>query len=99
MVLTGKTPFTGLSIVNISPRISEELSLTTDLTGVTISAVEQGSIAEQLGFQKGDIILSINNETIETTRDMDKVVARTRGAYWRVSINRGGQTINTVFGG
>ncbi|MBY0611050.1 MAG: DegQ family serine endoprotease [Beijerinckiaceae bacterium] len=96
--LRGNTPFSGASIANISPRVAEEISLTTDLTGVVVTDVEPGTIAYQLGFQKGDIILSVNNETVETTKDMERVL-RGRSAYWRVSINRGGQVINTVFGG
>ena len=97
--LRGNTPFSGASVANISPRVAEEISLTTDLTGVVVTEVESGTIAYQLGFQKGDIILSVNNEPVETTKDMERVVARGKSAYWRVSINRAGQVINTVFGG
>ena len=81
------------------PRTAEELSVTTDSPGVVISNVEPGTISEQLGFQKGDIVLNINNEPVETTRDMERVLSKSRSAYWRVTINRGGQVINTVFGG
>ena len=97
--LDGTTPFTGTTVANISPRVAEEISLTTDLTGVVVTEVEQGSIAFQLGFQKGDIILAVNTEAIQTTRDLEKALAKNRGSYWRVAINRGGQVINTVFGG
>ena len=97
--LDGNTPFTGATIANISPRVAEEISLTTDLAGVVITDVEQGTIAFQLGFQKGDVVLSINTEPVEDTGAMKTLLAKSRGNYWRVSINRGGQVFNTVFGG
>ena len=99
VTLDGNTPFSGAAVANISPRVAEEISLTTDLSGVVITDVEQGSIAFQLGFQKGDIVLSVNADPIKTTKEMRTAIAKTRGGYWRVSINRAGQVINTVFGG
>ena len=97
--LKGSTPFAGAAIANISPRVSEEISLHTDLAGVVIVEVEPGTIAYQLGFQKGDVLISVNNEPLATTQDAERVMSKGRAAYWRVSIDRAGQVINTVFGG
>jgi S1-C subfamily serine protease len=93
------TPFAGASIVNLSPAVSEELSLSTDQKGVVINDIESGSVAEQLGFQKADIILAINGVTVTSTAEISSLLKRGRMPFWRISINRGGQIINTVFGG
>jgi Do/DeqQ family serine protease len=93
------TPFAGATIVNLSPAISEELSLSTDQKGVVINDIESGSVAEQLGFQKADIILAINGVTVTSTAEVSSLLKRGRMPFWRISINRGGQIINTVFGG
>ncbi len=93
------TPFAGASIVNLSPAVAEDISLSTDMKGVVITEIESGSISEQLGFQKGDVIIAINNASIGSTSEMSAALKRGRVPFWRVSINRGEQIINTVFGG
>ncbi len=93
------TPFAGASIVNLSPSVAEEFSLSTDQKGVVIADTESGSVAEQLGFQKSDIIVAINGVSIGSTSEMDATLKRGRVPFWRIAINRGGQIINTVFGG
>ena len=45
-----------------------------------------------------DLILGVNNQRVETTRDVERL-SRSNPGYWRVTINRGGQTITSVFGG
>ncbi len=46
----------------MSPAVAEELSVDAGVEGVVVSGVEEGSNAQQVGFRKGDIVLSINNE-------------------------------------
>jgi Do/DeqQ family serine protease len=97
--LRGNTPFTGLSVANLSPAVAEEISLESEISGVVVTEIETDTIAERLGFQKGDVILSVNGEKIETTRDLESALSRNRNTDWRISINRGGQVVNTIFGG
>ncbi len=98
VVLKGETPFAGISAVNMSPAIAEELSITEDRDGVVIAAVAPDSNAANVQFQKGDMILSINGKAIKTTRDL---AAATTGQhdYWKLSVLRGGQVITTVLNG
>jgi Do/DeqQ family serine protease len=93
------TPFAGASVVNLSPAVAEELSLSTDQKGVVISDIESGSVSEQLGFQKGDILLAVNGVNVISTYEVSGIFKRGRVPFWRIEINRGGQVINTVFGG
>ena len=51
-----------------------------------------------VGFQKGDIILSLNGEKIAATRDLDASAAQ-QPYVWKLTINRGGQVITRVIGG
>ncbi|WP_315855261.1 PDZ domain-containing protein [Chenggangzhangella methanolivorans] len=55
----GETPFTGATVVNLSPALAEEMSLGSGLTGVAVAEVASGSIAERLGFQKGDVVRQV----------------------------------------
>jgi len=60
--------------------------------------IADGSIAQSLGFQKGDLVLQVNSTKIEKTSDLDRV-AREQSRAWRVTIQRSGQQMSVVFGG
>jgi len=93
-----RSPFEGATLVNISPAVIEDMSLEGASKGVVVAEVEDGSTAAQVGVQKGDIVLAINGQKIESTRDGERATAA-RANYWRLVIQRGGQVIQTVIGG
>jgi Do/DeqQ family serine protease len=97
-VIRANSPFKGATLVNISPAVKEELSIHGIDSGVTISDIETGATADQVGFRKGDVIIAINGQRIEDTAAMDRVT-RGRTYLWRITFNRGGQTFSTAFGG
>ena len=96
--LTGRTPFSGATVANLSPAVADELSLDLESSGVVITDVEQRTPAAQVGFQKGDIILAVNNQKIESSRDLEKLT-RERAGFWQITLNRGGQVFTSMFGG
>lgn len=96
--LTGYSPFSGMTVVNLSPAVLEELSIRGVSEGVAVSDIEEGSRAAMVNFQKGDVILSINDHAIGTTRDLERA-ARSRTDYWKLTIGRGGEIITTMIGG
>jgi len=50
----------GLSVQELSPSLRGDLDMGNDLNGVLVSAVEQGSVAEEAGVQQKDVILEVN---------------------------------------
>ena len=60
--------------------------------------VAPDSNAAAVAFQKGDMILSINGRTIKTTKDLQMATGG-QYDYWKVSILRAGQVIQTVLNG
>jgi Do/DeqQ family serine protease len=98
IVLTTRSPFQGAKVANISPAIADELHLDTDTEGVVVTDLADGGTAANVGFQKGDIILAVNNQKIARTSDLEKA---TRDALrlWRITLLRGGQQINVTLGG
>ena len=92
------SPFEGATLVNISPAVIEDMSLENASKGVVVSEVEDGSTAAGVGVQKGDVVVAVNGQKIETTRDLERATAA-RANYWRLVIQRGGQVIQTVIGG
>ena len=98
MKLTGASPFAGATVVNLSPAVIEEMSLRGASEGVVISEIEDGSTAAAVNFQKGDLILAVNDVTVKTTRDLERAASRPRN-YWKLTIGRGGEVMTSVIGG
>jgi S1-C subfamily serine protease len=85
-------------VVNLSPAVTEELSIRGTSEGVVISAIEAGSQAALVNFQIGDVVMAINDAPVKTTRDLEQAVSRSHN-YWKLTIGRGGEMITTVIGG
>jgi Do/DeqQ family serine protease len=96
--IKGPSPFAGATVVNISPAVIEEMSVQGGMNGVVVSDVDDRSLAQQLNLQRGDVILAVNDQKIETTRDLEKATV-SRAYYWKVTLARGGQVFTTVVGG
>ena len=98
VTIQARSPFLGAKVANLSPALAEELRLDSAAEGVAVLEVADGSVAQSIGFQKGDVVLTVNNEPIAKTADLQRVAAQpTR--LWRVTILRGGQKLSVVFGG
>ena len=98
LTLAGRSPLTGLTVMNLSPAVSEELALDLSNEGVVVGEVAEGSAAARVGFQKGDIIVALNGERMETTGAVEAALKERRRA-WEVTISRGGRTVTSVFPG
>ncbi len=98
VTIKGRSPFSGVVALNLSPAVAEELSLETTSEGVVIASIEERSIARQVGFLKGDIVIAINDRVLNSTADFEKATSQ-RERYWEVTLNRGGRVFTSVFGG
>jgi Do/DeqQ family serine protease len=98
VVIQTRSPFFGAKVANLSPALAEELRLDSSTEGVAVLEVADGSVAQSLGFQKGDVVLKVNNEPIAKTADLQRVTAQA-ARLWRITILRGGQQLSVVFGG
>jgi Do/DeqQ family serine protease len=98
IVLTSRSPFQGAKIANISPAVADELHLDADTEGVVVTELADDSTAAGVGFQKGDIIVVVNNSKIGKTSDLEKATSQS-SRLWRITLVRGGQQINVTLGG
>ena len=96
--IDGESPISGATVVNISPATTDEYALRDATDGVAIVDIAAGSAAANVNFQKGDVIVAVNGKKIATTRDLQ---AATQGKpyYWKLTLKRNGETINTMLGG
>jgi Do/DeqQ family serine protease len=97
-VIKARSPLLGAKVANLSPALAEELRLDSAAQGVAVTEVENGSVAQSFGFQKGDIVVSVNNEKIATMKDLLRATGQP-SRLWRLTILRGGQEISAVFSG
>ena len=98
IVIRARSPFLGAKVANLSPALADELRLESSIEGVAIVEIEAGTPAQSVGFRRGDVVLSVNDQKIAKTRDLDRL-AQAGSRAWRVVILRGGQQISAVFGG
>jgi Do/DeqQ family serine protease len=98
ITIRARSPFSGATVANLSPALADELQLGSTDQGVVILDVADGSYASNLGFKRGDIVVSINDRNIETTHELDRITS-VPNRTWRIVINRGGRKISAVFSG
>jgi S1-C subfamily serine protease len=97
-MISANSPFQGAKISNLSPAVAEDLRLDASAQGVVIVDIASGSAAQSLGFQRGEIVISVNNTKIVRTRDLERIAAlQTR--LWRITIVRGGQQMSVELRG
>lgn len=95
-LIKGNNPFAGAVVANLSPRLADELHMSSDQQGVVILKLQNGSPAQALGFQPKDIITALNGSEVTSSKGLQVLLADNQG-FWQVEINRGGQRIRQIF--
>jgi serine protease Do len=65
----GRAQAAGLHFAPLTPDLRRELHLGRDINGVVITSVDDGSAADALGLQRGDVVLSINQQPVMSPQD------------------------------
>ena len=68
-------PYIGIVMVPLDERISNYLGYS-GKSGVVVTNVIQGSPAERVGLEQGDVIVEINHSKVSETTDVSNVVAK-----------------------
>lgn len=89
--LSGPHPLDGARVSNILPAMADELNLD-DTQGVIVIAVRNGSVAQNLGFRQGDLILSVQGKDLKTVAELEAAVEG-RQRIWQISVKRGGRVL------
>lgn len=96
--ITGNTRFAGTTVSALTPAVAQELGLPFSAKGVVVTDVKSNSPADQMGLQKGDIMLSLNGTQINSV-DTFKRIASSRVTGWQIVIQRSGQLIRSYIDG
>ncbi len=85
-------------MANLNPALNDELGFDTSETGVAILKIKNGSIAQNLRFQQGDVILKVNGHAIVNVQDL-RIAVGQMAQRWVLSLRRGGETMTLTLGG
>ncbi|WP_454715330.1 Do family serine endopeptidase [Caulobacter segnis] len=90
--IKGNNPFSGATLVNLSPAVAQELNVDPFLgRGVLVTQIGQG-YAMSAGLRPGDFVREINGRPINTVADVAAATTG-QGRNWTVTIERQGQRI------
>ena len=98
LVIEARSPFQGAKVSNLSPALADSLRLDPSSEGVVIIDIANGSPAHSLGFQRGDLVLSVNDAKIARTRDLERVAGQ-QTRRWSITIMRAGQQLSVELRG
>ncbi|MBO6674246.1 MAG: Do family serine endopeptidase [Rhizobiales bacterium] len=88
-LIEGRSPFAGVEVINLSPAVAQEFGF--DQTeGVMIVSVQPGSVANQVGFREGDMIMQVNDRRVGNTFDLEQI-ANLRSRSWQIVFERNGR--------
>ncbi len=88
--ITGKNPFAGLIVANLSPAVADEVNLPSDATGVVVLQVKDGPAAQWM--QKGDILREVNGVKLDTVASLNTLINQSP-RRWVIGFERQGQII------
>jgi serine protease Do len=95
--LTGRQPLTGVTVMNMSPAVADELAIEPTAGGVIVAEVPQGVFAAQF-LKPGDFIVAINGREIDSVATLRAAIA-VQPDRWSVSVRRNGQVRTFNFRG
>ncbi len=82
----------GITLSALSPEAARRLRAPSDVQGVLVSEVEQGSPAFRAGIARGDIITRINRQPVRTPQEAGRVLGQVQsGGTAFLLVMRGGQ--------
>lgn len=64
----------GAKVQELTPQLASQYRISGIKHGVIVVGIEDGSLADEMGLQEGDVILEINRRKTETLKDFDKAV-------------------------
>lgn len=86
-----ENPLKGLSVIDFEPSMAKQIGADLDDRGVVVYKIEPGSPAENTGLKKGDLIMEIERQKIQSASDFQKAIQKISRSDILVLINRGGK--------
>ncbi len=96
--ITANSRFSGVTVRQLDPALSEAKGLPYDAQGVLVTAIEAGSAAEGMGLQVDDVILALNDVQM-TSASLFRDIASQRVRTWQIILQRDGRVSRAIVSG
>jgi len=83
----------GLNLQPLTPELGKRLNIPEEIKGILITDVEAGSVADEKGIRKGDVIVEINRQLVSSLEDVRSAINKSGDKSALLLISRGGQTL------
>lgn len=70
-----ESALTGVQVQDLTPELADRLKLGRDTVGVVVTNVRQGSVADEAGLARGDVIMSINKKQVKNAKAYQESVS------------------------
>ena len=70
------SPLAGVTVQDLTPELRDKLGLDSSVSGVVVAALQEGSVAEDAGLQKGDVMMSVNMGAVKDVKAYNNVVSK-----------------------
>ncbi|WDT75674.1 MAG: DegQ family serine endoprotease [Candidatus Manganitrophus sp.] len=88
------TALAGIEVRNLTPEVARQLGLNRNDKGVVITRVDPGSVADEVGLQRGDLIMEVNRKPVRDTDNYDELISKIgKDEAVLLLINRQGRTM------
>ncbi len=88
-----KRGFLGVSIRNVNDKIADKKNLD-NIRGALVAGLMENSAARKAGIQKGDVVISINGEMINSVPELQAIIGQKHpGDQVKVTVLRDGEKI------
>jgi serine protease Do len=83
----------GVGVQDLNKELAAKLGLK-ETKGVVVVEVKPGSVAEEAGINRGDIVMKINDVDVSTVKDYEKAISDLkRGGMMRLLLRRGNSSL------
>jgi Do/DeqQ family serine protease len=89
--LSGVHPLDGARVSNIVGSVADELGLDDD-QGVVVLSVRPNSVAANLGFKPGDVLIQVMSVAVDSVQALEKAL-KDRQRIWQLAVKRQGQIL------
>ena len=87
---------TGLSVRNMTPELADRLGIAAG-KGVVVQDVKPGSFADDIGLARGQVILEINRQPVNSEEDFRRIQTQLKSGQDVVFLVRQGRNTGTIF--
>ena len=82
----------GLSVENLTPQLARQLALPSNVSGVLVTGVQDGSRADDAGLRRGDVIQQVNRQPVRNVAEFERAMKQAGDKSTLLLVNRNGHT-------